>query len=44
MAELMAAGKVRPVIDRTFELSQAAEALHYLGTRHARGKIVIRVA
>ena len=41
MGELLAAGKVRSVIDRRYELSQAAEALRYLGTTHARGKIVL---
>jgi NADPH:quinone reductase-like Zn-dependent oxidoreductase len=42
MGELMAAGKVRAVIDRRYDLSQAADALRYLGTTHARGKIAIR--
>jgi NADPH:quinone reductase-like Zn-dependent oxidoreductase len=41
MSELLAAGTVKSVIDRRYELSQAAEALDYLGTTHARGKIVI---
>jgi NADPH:quinone reductase-like Zn-dependent oxidoreductase len=39
--ELVEAGKVRPVIDRRYPLSEAAEALRYLGEGHARGKIVI---
>ena len=39
--ELIEAGKVRPVIDRRFPLSEAAEALRYLGAGHARGKVVI---
>jgi NADPH:quinone reductase-like Zn-dependent oxidoreductase len=43
MGELLAAGKVRSVIDRRYELSQAVEALDYLGTTHARGKIVLTV-
>jgi NADPH:quinone reductase-like Zn-dependent oxidoreductase len=41
MKELVEAGKVRPVIDRCYPLSEAAEALRYLGTGHARGKVVI---
>jgi NADPH:quinone reductase-like Zn-dependent oxidoreductase len=41
--ELLEAGKVRPVIDRKYQLSQAAEALSYLGEGHARGKVVITV-
>ena len=43
MAELLAAGKVRSVIDRRYELSRVPEALEYLGEGHARGKVVITV-
>jgi NADPH:quinone reductase-like Zn-dependent oxidoreductase len=38
---LLEAGKITPVIDRRYELSRVAEALDYLGQRHARGKIAI---
>ena len=41
LVDLMEAGKVVPVIDRRYPLSEAAEALRYLGEGHARGKIVI---
>jgi NADPH:quinone reductase-like Zn-dependent oxidoreductase len=41
--ELLEAGKVKPVIDRRYPLSEAAEALRYLGAGHARGKVVITV-
>jgi len=41
MKELLEAGKAVPVIDRRFPLSEAAEALRYLGEGHARGKVVI---
>jgi NADPH:quinone reductase-like Zn-dependent oxidoreductase len=34
---------VKPVVDRRYELSQAAEALRYLGEGHARGKVVISI-
>jgi NADPH:quinone reductase-like Zn-dependent oxidoreductase len=43
MAEMLADGRVKPVIDRTYALSEAAEALRYLGTTHASGKVVITV-
>jgi NADPH:quinone reductase-like Zn-dependent oxidoreductase len=43
LATMLEAGTVRSVIDRTFPLSQAAEALAYLGEGHARGKVVITV-
>jgi NADPH:quinone reductase-like Zn-dependent oxidoreductase len=39
--ELIEAGKVKPVIDRLYPLSETAEALRYLGAGHARGKVVI---
>jgi len=38
---LMEAGKVTPVIDRCYSLSEAAEAVRYLEEGHARGKVVI---
>ena len=41
--DLLAAGKVTPVIDRRYELSQAADAFRYLGEGHAQGKIVLTV-
>jgi NADPH:quinone reductase-like Zn-dependent oxidoreductase len=44
VAELMEKGKVRPVIDRTYQLHEASEAIRYLEEGHARGKVVIKVA
>jgi NADPH:quinone reductase-like Zn-dependent oxidoreductase len=41
MSELLEAGKVVPVIDRRYPLSEVPEALRYLGEVHARGKVVI---
>jgi len=41
--ELFEAGKVAPVIDRRYPLSEVAEALRYFGEGHARGKVVIAV-
>jgi NADPH:quinone reductase-like Zn-dependent oxidoreductase len=43
LKELIEAGKVTPVIDRTYPLSETPEALGYLGEGHARGKVVITV-
>jgi len=42
LADLMQAGKVTPVIDRCYRLSEAPEAFRYLEAGHASGKIVIR--
>jgi NADPH:quinone reductase-like Zn-dependent oxidoreductase len=41
--ELIEAGKVTPVIDRTYPLIEAPDAIRYLEEGHARGKIVITV-
>ena len=43
MKELLVAGKVVPVIDRSYPLSETANAFQYLGAGHAKGKIVITV-
>jgi NADPH:quinone reductase-like Zn-dependent oxidoreductase len=43
LRDLMAAGKVTPVIDRTYPLSEAPEAIRYLEEGHARGKVVITI-
>jgi NADPH:quinone reductase-like Zn-dependent oxidoreductase len=43
LKDLVEAGQVTPVIDRTYPLSQTADALRYLETMHARGKVVITV-
>jgi len=41
MRELMQAGKLTAVIDRRYKLNQVPEAIRYLETKHARGKVVI---
>ena len=41
MGELMTTGKVKPVIDKRYRLSEAPEAIRYLEEGHARGKVVI---
>jgi NADPH:quinone reductase-like Zn-dependent oxidoreductase len=43
MADLMASGKVTPVIDRRYRLEELGEALRYFREGHARGKIAIDV-
>ena len=43
LAELMAAGKVTPVIDRRYRLDEVGEAFRYFDEGHARGKIAIDV-
>ncbi len=43
LADLMQAGKITPVIDRTYKLNQTADALRYLEQGHARGKVVINL-
>ena len=41
LADLMESGKVTPSVDRTYTLQQVSEAMRYLETGHARGKVVI---
>jgi NADPH:quinone reductase-like Zn-dependent oxidoreductase len=43
LKELIETGKVTPVIDRTYRLSETPEALGYIGEGHARGKVVITI-
>ena len=43
LKELVEAGKIRPVLDRTYPLSEVPDAIRYLETGHARGKTVISV-
>ena len=44
MKELLEAGKVKPVIDRRYPLSEVPAAFRYLDEGHAQGKVVITVA
>ena len=44
LKELMEAGQVAPVIDRTYSLSAVADAIRYIETGHARGKVAITIA
>jgi NADPH:quinone reductase-like Zn-dependent oxidoreductase len=41
LRELLQTGKVKPVIDRRFSLSEVPQAFRYLAKKHARGKVVI---
>jgi NADPH:quinone reductase-like Zn-dependent oxidoreductase len=43
LADLLETGKIKPVIDRTYKLSEVPQALRYLEQGHARGKVVITV-
>jgi len=44
LKELVEAGRVTPVLDRTYPLAETAEALRYLDQGHARGKVIVVVA
>ena len=43
LKELLATGKIKPVIDRIYPLSEVPEAIGYLEEGHARGKVVITI-
>ena len=40
---MMQSGKLKPVIDRNYNVSQIPDAIRYLEEGHARGKVVITV-
>ena len=41
LAELIAAGKVKPAIDRRYPLAEVVDALRYVDDGHAKGKVMI---
>ena len=43
LGELLKAGKIAPVLDRSYPLSEIAEAIRYVEEKHAQGKVVITV-
>ena len=43
MRDLMESGKVTPVIDRRYKLSEVAQAMGYLEAGHARGKVIVTI-
>ena len=43
LTELIESGQVRPVIDRTYPLTQTPEAFQYLRDGHAEGKVVVNL-
>jgi NADPH:quinone reductase-like Zn-dependent oxidoreductase len=43
VSELLEAGKIKPVIDKRYKLSEVAEAFNYFQEGHAQGKVVITI-
>jgi len=43
LRELLESGKVKPVVEKRYELGEAADALRYMGEGHVQGKLVITV-
>ncbi len=43
LRELLEAGTVTPVVERTYALTEAADAFRYLGAGHAQGKLVVTI-
>jgi len=44
LSQLLVSGKVKPVIERRYELGETAQALQYIGEKHTRGKVIISVS
>ena len=44
LSALIEAGRVRPIIEKTYALAETAEAIRHLAKEHARAKVVIAVA
>ena len=44
IGELIASGKLRPVIDKSYRLSEGSEAVRHVEEGHARGKVIIQIA
>jgi len=43
LKELLETGKIKPVIDRIYPLSDVAEVIRYVEEGHARGKVIINI-
>ncbi len=43
LAEWLAAGKLKPVLDRTYEFEETPEAIRYVEQGHTQGKVVVRI-
>jgi len=43
LGDLMQAGKVKPVIDRQYKLTEVPKAIGYVEEGHARGKVVVTI-
>ena len=44
IAKLIEEGRLTPVIDRTYPLADAPEAIRHVETGHARGKVIVTIA
>jgi NADPH:quinone reductase-like Zn-dependent oxidoreductase len=43
LKELLEAGKIKPVIDKSFSLFEVADSIRYVEKGHARGKVIINI-
>lgn len=44
LSDWLESGKIVPVVDRCYPLSETADAMRYMGAKHAKGKVVISIA
>lgn len=43
LKELLETGKVKPFVEKAYPMTHIADAMHHLGTGHAKGKIVVTI-
>ena len=43
IAKLYESGEIKPIIDKTYNFSEAIQALEYLSKGHARGKVIVKI-
>ena len=43
ISQLVEAGKINPIVDKIYDFSQIKEALQYVNTGRAKGKVILKI-